>query len=75
MPVPYQVSSTRSGLNRVRIEENNKEFGQERRKTTESSVLCSAGLGEHERQSRKVDLYSRSLREGGVADLVWDRPP
>ncbi|RWW50448.1 hypothetical protein BHE74_00043297, partial [Ensete ventricosum] len=68
-------SSTRSGLNRFTTEENNREFGQEQRKIAESSVLCSAGLGEHERRSREVDLCSRSLREGGAADLVWDRPP
>ncbi|RZS09964.1 hypothetical protein BHM03_00041129, partial [Ensete ventricosum] len=57
-------SSTRSGLNRFGTEENSRE----------GSVLYSAGLGEHGRRSRKVDLCSQSLR-GGVADLDWDRPP
>ncbi|RRT52316.1 hypothetical protein B296_00031152 [Ensete ventricosum] len=48
----------RSGLNYFGTKENSREFGQEQRKTTESSVLCSAGLGEHERRSREVDLCS-----------------
>ncbi|RWW05332.1 hypothetical protein BHE74_00057024 [Ensete ventricosum] len=39
------VSSTRAGLNRIGTEENSREFSQEHRKTIESSVLCSAGLG------------------------------
>ncbi|RRT32699.1 hypothetical protein B296_00051805 [Ensete ventricosum] len=49
-------SNTKSGLNRFGTEENSKEFSQEQRKISESSVLCSAGLGEHERRSREVDL-------------------
>ncbi|RRT34812.1 hypothetical protein B296_00052551 [Ensete ventricosum] len=51
-------SSTRSGLNRFGIEEDSKEFDQEQRKTAKSSVLCSVGLGEHERRLREVDLCS-----------------
>ncbi|RWV85956.1 hypothetical protein GW17_00052196, partial [Ensete ventricosum] len=41
------------------------EFGQEQRKTVESSVLYSAGLGEHERWSQEVDLCvrDRSVKE------------
>ncbi|RWW31186.1 hypothetical protein GW17_00004205 [Ensete ventricosum] len=58
-------SSTRSGLNRFETEEN----------SIEGLVLYSTSLGEHERWSQEVDLRSQSLRGGGAADLVWDRPP
>ncbi|RWW49913.1 hypothetical protein BHE74_00043857, partial [Ensete ventricosum] len=55
-------SSTRSGLNRFETEENSREFDQEQRKTTESSVLYGAGFGEHERRSREVGSPALMLR-------------
>ncbi|RRT36028.1 hypothetical protein B296_00053862, partial [Ensete ventricosum] len=59
-----QVSSTRSDLNRVRTEENSREFGQEQRKTSKSSVLCSAGLGSTSSgRRRRTSVRDRSVKE------------